>query len=1690
MRRQIHSHIGRTSRRGTAKAAASFAFLVVALLSLISPAYAAITNTATATGTYQAQPVNSNAATVNVPVAAGTPLIGIVKAATPIVDANANGVTDAGDTISYNFSVTNLGTTSLNAISVADPKLGAVTCPQATLNPSISMTCSAPVHVITQADMDAGSFSNQATVTATTPSGATVSDLSDPSKAGPGFNAQTTVLLPGKAQLTLVKAGNLVGPVAPGSRIDYTFTVQNTGTVTIKAITLQDGNATVTGGPIASLAPNATDTTTFTASHTLVIADFAQPSYVNTAQATGTPAPPASATTTSAPSSVTTALNYTASMTFTKSATLNKGPAVPPKVGDKATYSFTVTNTGNTPLRNITIGDNKVASNAATTQHIMALLDGVQGAGAAELMTASFSDKTRASGIVAAGQRGRIMRQLPPVQAELNVSRILVRMSGNQGPLQSGEKIGFLYRLNNAGDVPLTSIAVAQPDGFAFGSDVSLLNPNDTDDASVIFTRFLTPEEAQSGQAQSNAYVTFNVQGREAMQQLSDTLPLSGIRDYDSFATASITPATLANLAAGQQFVFTAPYTLSQADIDAGTVHNDATATAKDIGNKTLIQNASFDLTLTRNPLIGVVKTGSVAYANGIGPEVGDIITYQFKITNLGNVTLKNASISDGSMTIIGSPVAKLDPGVSDSSYTGQYQLTAADVVAGHHDNQATVAASAPDLSAVSALSDFVDPAQHRKTVVSFAEKPAIYLLKQVKSVLPTHPNGLAMAGDVVTYTFTITNIGNVTLTNVQVTDPLMPAGNPTNKIIGGPIATLKAGAKDSTSISGTYTITQADVDAGHVSNTATVTGRAPDNSLVQADSDPGINTGVGPTVLPLKQQPTVALFKKFKQSTDTNGDGILDAGDILQYTFTVQNLGNVTLTNLVVTDLLQSATVTDSNPGLTLAPGAIDGNTFTATYTVTLADEKAGVVKNQAKVTAQQINTANQAVAFSASGDPIQSTPGTTNTTIQQGPRIGLILAQPGYADTNGDGIVDAGDTLTYPIYVKNTGGVAVDLGANPITDVNPAVQITGPLSLTLNPGQEDKISYQATYVLVPADFVAGYFDTQMKVVGTTNPGNAAVQDLSDPLDYSKDTPTHFNTAFPLVSVLKTFSHIEDAAGNTVTAPTFPVAGDFVVYTITVKNTGNVNFTDVTVAGAAGYTDTVLGAHPFPLAVGAPADASHFTVRQPITAADLARASIQDQVTAVGHTAASGDSPADLSDPSSLKADNPTVVKLDAPGIAVIKTATVVDVNSDGANDAGDIIKYSFQVANIGNLDLTNVQLTDANAVLVGAPIPLLKAGQIDTTTFTASHVVTAPEVASGSYSNQASASGLYDPAKPPVTALSDASNFKANPPQPTLVPLSANVPVLTKTAARSQVKRGEVVPYTISANRLGFGPFQIADIMPPGFTYMAGSAKVNGVVATPVKDTQVLTFSNLVPVQGKITLTLNLVASVTNSGGKFVNTARLAVQATGTVIAVAQATVEVIPEAVFDCSDIIGRVFDDLNANGYMDDGEPGLAGVRLATLNGQLITTDAQGRYHVPCAAIPDAAIGGNYLLKLDTRTLPEGYKLTTENPRDVRVTRGKVTLLNFGAAIRHDVKVDLTAKAFVAGGTALDPTWEQGLGKLCVVLTQNRSALKIIYHATDEPEALAQSRIDALKDDIRGTCKLPYPLTVISGVEGQP
>ncbi|WP_410624939.1 CshA/CshB family fibrillar adhesin-related protein [Amycolatopsis sp. cmx-8-4] len=105
----------------------------------------------------------------------------LVKHAAPPVDVNSNGITDAGDTIGYTFTVTNTGALALNDIAVTDAKAGVVTCPQPTLAPGESQLCTAQnPYAITTADEVDGAAVNTATASGLPP-GATTRVTSNPS---------------------------------------------------------------------------------------------------------------------------------------------------------------------------------------------------------------------------------------------------------------------------------------------------------------------------------------------------------------------------------------------------------------------------------------------------------------------------------------------------------------------------------------------------------------------------------------------------------------------------------------------------------------------------------------------------------------------------------------------------------------------------------------------------------------------------------------------------------------------------------------------------------------------------------------------------------------------------------------------------------------------------------------------------------------------------------------------------------------------------------------------------------------------------------------------------------------------------------------------------------------------------------------------------------------------------------------------------------------------------------------------------------------------------------------------------------------------------------------------------------------------------------------------------------------------
>ncbi len=311
-----------------------------------------------------------------------------------------------------------------------------------------------------------------------------------------------------------------------------------------------------------------------------------------------------------------------------------------------------------------------------------------------------------------------------------------------------------------------------------------------------------------------------------------------------------------------------------------------------------------------------------------------------------------------------------------------------------------------------------------------------------------------------------------------------------------------------------------------------------------------------------------------------------------------------------------------------------------------------------------------------------------------------------------------------------------------------------------------------------------------------------------------------------------------------------------------------------------------------------------------------------------------------------------------------------------------------------------------------------------------------------------------------------------------------------ITKTTALLNVTRGQLVPYEITVRNVGDLPLQdvgVADRFPAGFHYVPGSAHLDGVQAEPTVAGRELMWRDLsFGGTDQHTLTLLLVVGAGVSEGEFVNRAQAVNGLTGNALSgEASATVRVVPDPTFDCTDVTGKVFDDADRNGRQDLGEGGLPGVRLVTTRGLVATTDAYGRFHITCAITPLEGRGSNFVLKLDDRTLPSGYRASTGQIRVQRATRGKTLRLNFGASIHRSISLDLADAVFEPGTTEMRLQWQPRMNLLLEELRKSPSVLRLSYLADIEDEQLVDRRMNAIKQQVMEAWKAMgggYALTI--------
>jgi len=205
------------------------------------------------------------------------------------------------------------------------------------------------------------------------------------------------------------------------------------------------------------------------------------------------------------------------------------------------------------------------------------------------------------------------------------------------------------------------------------------------------------------------------------------------------------------------QIICTAPYTITDVDISAKSIKNIATAVAKDeSGND--VTSPSSTVTIRLAALTLDKSTTALSYRN-----VGNLITYNYTLTNTGGVTLYAPfSVSDnhfGTPLACGSATSLAPGGVLTCSRT--YTVTLADINAGSTTNIAV--ATAQDASSGGNL------------VTSNSDSVTVYRVTAPTLSKSFTPNEIPVGGTS-TLRLTITNPNPVTLTGVSIIDNL-PAG-------------------------------------------------------------------------------------------------------------------------------------------------------------------------------------------------------------------------------------------------------------------------------------------------------------------------------------------------------------------------------------------------------------------------------------------------------------------------------------------------------------------------------------------------------------------------------------------------------------------------------------------------------------------------------------------------------------------------------------------------------------------------------------------------------------------------------------------------------------------------------------------------------------------------------------------------
>nr|MDA3935186.1 hypothetical protein [Gammaproteobacteria bacterium] len=369
--------------------------------------------------------------------------------------------------------------------------------------------------------------------------------------------------------------------------------------------------------------------------------------------------------------------------------------------------------------------------------------------------------------------------------------------------------------------------------------------------------------------------------------------------------------------------------------------------------------------------------------------------------------------------------------------------------------------------------------------------------------------DGFAQVGETIVYTFTVTNVGNVTLTNVIVDDNLTGS-------VGLAVtpSTLAPGAVGTANAS--YVITQADLDQGSVANQALATGTPPSGPDVTDDSDDDSNFENDPTVIPLFTLPVIlATDIAVNKSSDPASGSAVVPGLFIEYTLTAV-IENSELTEpLVLQDTLDAGLLfvsitnqgafqvgSTANPLIFSLPVGTDPGTYQISYNVRVGLNAVD-------------NVGNSVIITGGGGDPTPECQVCSTTHPISDLAISLDKSVELGIDNNDNSVGDVGDILFYEFVITNIGNVPLfdialldelvdDLECVPLATDGTLVRVslgdilfadgfegTPSVNQPLNPGAS--LFCTASYTLTPEDINRGNVTNFATVSAVDDDGNIA---------------------------------------------------------------------------------------------------------------------------------------------------------------------------------------------------------------------------------------------------------------------------------------------------------------------------------------------------------------------------------------------------------------------------------------------------------------------------------------------------------------------------------------------------------------------------------------------------------------------